>query len=161
EVVLPDGRRIDDGRPGGDELALRSEADLGVRYELDSKKLLGVNEGRHHILALSKKLPAGKYQVWLDVQERDSPAQVTVALIPDTEVKEVRRHSGRDAIFQQHIQLAAEARDWKDTTEELKQLLPAFEYAIQSRSLESVEGVAQSLNRAYCDIDQPEKGLVA
>ena len=91
--------------------------------------------------------------------ERRGATYVGAALRPQTAIWQVRTQSNTDSVLQQRVELAREARQRNDTQEELKQLLPALDLAIQSRSIEWTESIAGMLERAYRDVDQGEKGL--
>jgi hypothetical protein len=79
----------------------------------------------------------------------------------DVEIKQIRKQSDTSAALQQRVDLAESARQRNDTEEELKQLLPGFERALQARSVEWIENFAGLVERAYRDVDQGEKGLEA
>src|SRR5438876_1704349 len=75
------------------------------------------------------------------------------------QVANLHGQRGVDQVLQQHLRLAEKARQKNDTIEQLRQLQPAFERAIQVQSVEWIGEIAAMIERAYHDIDQRSKGL--
>ena len=71
------------------------------------------------------------------------------------------RQTPTDGVLQRHLDLAEKSRQRNDTEEELKHLLPAFDRAIQLRSVELIEYVAGMIEQAYRNVEQLDKGLAA